>query len=43
MAVMDTEDENGASLCVIQSVKLKKKLDGKEHACLILVMAMAYS
>lgn len=44
-AVMGTEDENGAVLCVMQRVKpkkIKKKSGGKEQACLILVMAMAY-
>lgn len=43
VAVMDTEDEKGALLCVIQSVKLKKKSGGEEQACPILAMAMAYS
>lgn len=40
---MDTEDEKGALLCVIQSVKLKKMPGGEEQACPILAMAMAYS
>lgn len=43
VAVMDTEDEKGALLCVMQSVKLKKMSGGEEQACPILAMAMAYS
>lgn len=41
MATMEAEDEGGILLHVVQGVKLKKTLGGKEQA--ILAMAMAQS
>ena len=44
MAMPETEDEGGILLHAVEGIKLrKKKLGGKEQACLIIAIATAHS